>query len=80
MEIVKNIIKYLKIIYRKRDGEFELNMEYFTYDYSNTHMFNEKLGKLFGFPNRLPDEPLEQHHKDLAASLQYNYEKLFLDY
>ena len=52
-------------------------MEYFTYEYSNTHMFNEKLGKLFEFPNRLPDEPLEQHHKDLAASLQYNYEKLF---
>jgi carbamoyltransferase len=40
-------------------------------------MFNEKLGQVFGFPNRLPDEPLEQYHKDLAASLQYNYEKLF---
>ena len=70
--------KLFKELYtEKEDGTFELKMEYFTYEYSNTHMFNEKLGKLFEFPNRLPEEPLEQHHKDLAASLQYNYEKLF---
>ena len=61
----------------KKNGSFELNMKYFTYEYSNTHMFNEKLGKLFGFPNRLPEDKLEQHHKDLAATLQYNYENLF---
>ena len=68
---------FQKLYTETTEGEFELNMEYFTYDYSNTHMFNENLGKVFGFPNRLPDEPLEQYHKDLAASLQYNYEKLF---
>jgi len=74
----KKYNKLFKELYtEKEDGTFELKMEYFTYEYSNTHMFNEKLGKLFEFPNRLPDEPLEQHHKDLAASLQYNYEKLF---
>ncbi len=68
---------FQKLYTETSEGEFELNMEYFTYDYSDTHMFNEKLGQVFGFPNRLPDEPLEQYHKDLAASLQYNYEKLF---
>ena len=35
-------------------------MEYFTYDYSDTHMFNTKLSELFGVPNRLPEEKLEQ--------------------
>jgi carbamoyltransferase len=70
--------KLFKELYTvKKNGSFELNMEYFTYEYSNTHMFNEKLGKLFGFPNRLPEDKLEQHHKDLAATLQYNYENLF---
>ena len=68
---------FQKLYTETSEGEFELNMEYFTYDYSDTHMFNEKLGQVFGFPNRLPDEQLEQYHKDLAASLQYNYEKLF---
>ena len=69
--------QFQKLYTEKLEGGFELDMDYFTYDYSNTHMFNEKLGKVFGFPNRIPDEPLEQHHKDLAASLQYNYEKVF---
>ena len=70
--------KLFKELYTvKKNGSFELNMKYFTYEYSNTHMFNEKLGKLFGFPNRLPEDKLEQHHKDLAATLQYNYENLF---
>ena len=68
---------FQKLYTETSEGEFELNMEYFTYDYSDTHMFNEKLGQVFGFPNRLPDEPLEQYHKDLAASLQKIYEEYF---
>jgi hypothetical protein len=37
-------------------------------------MFNQKLIDLIGFPPRFKDEPIEQHHKDLAASLQRWYE------
>jgi carbamoyltransferase len=37
-------------------------------------MFNHHLVKLLG-DNRLPDEPVEQRHKDIAASLQWIYEK-----
>jgi len=69
--------KFLELYTLSKNGSFELNMEYFTYDYTDTHMFNEKLGKLFGIPNRIPGEELTQDHKDLAASLQSNYEKIF---
>ena len=40
-------------------------MKYFTYDYSDTHMFNEKLSELLEIPNRLPEDKLTKEHKDL---------------
>ena len=71
-------IDELKKLYTlKYDGSFELNMDYFTYHYSDTEMFNTKLSELFGLPNRLPEEELTQEHKDLAAGLQFIYEYLF---
>ena len=51
-----------------------INQKYFTYVTSETDMFNHKLIDLIGFPPRFKDEPIEQHHKDLAASLQRWYE------
>ena len=69
--------KFKKLYTLTDDGGFEFNMDYFTYDWSDTHMFNEKLGKLFGIPNRLPEDNLNQPHKDLAATLQQEYEFLF---
>lgn len=60
-----------------KDGGFKINMDYFTYDWDDKSMFNEKLGMLFGLPNRLPDEELTQKHKDIAATLQYHYEIIF---
>tara|TARA_Y100001937_G_scaffold126321_1_gene195300 strand:- start:6 stop:1718 length:1713 start_codon:yes stop_codon:yes gene_type:complete len=69
--------EFKKLYTLNKDGSFEINMKYFTYDYSDTHMFNYKLGELFGVPNRLPEEKLEQHHKDIAAGLQQTYEFLF---
>jgi carbamoyltransferase len=58
-------------------GEFDIvkiDMKYFTWETSDTDMFNDKLIDLIGFPPRFKDEPIEQHHKDLAASLQGWYE------
>ena len=67
-----------KQLYRlTEDGGFEINMNYFTYDYSNNSMFNEKLAELFELPNRLPEDELTQEHKDLAATIQHQYEFLF---
>jgi len=39
-------------------------------------MFNEKLSSLLELPNRFPEEELTQDHKDLAATLQQQYEFL----
>ena len=73
----KFLNKFRKLYTLTDEGGFELNMEYFTYDWSDTHMFNEKLGQLLGIPNRLPEDNLNQPHKDLAATLQHEYEFLF---
>jgi carbamoyltransferase len=73
----KYLEPFRKLYTTTKDGGFEINMDYFTFDWSDTHMFNEKLGLLFGLPNRLPEEELTQDHKDLAATLQYEYEYLF---
>ena len=42
-------------------------------------MFNEKLPELLGIMPRLPEEPITQEHKDLAASIQKVYEEIFFD-
>ncbi len=51
-----------------------INQRYFTYTTSEVDMFNDRLIKLIGFFPRFEDEPIEQHHKDLAAALQQWYE------
>ena len=74
----KTYLDKLKQLYRlKFDGSFELEMKYFSYHFTDKEMFNTKLSELLGLPNRLPDEPLTQEHKDLAAGLQFIYEYLF---
>jgi carbamoyltransferase len=52
-----------------------INQKYFTWEYSNTDMFTLDLVKLIGFKPREPESKLEQHHMDLAASLQRWYER-----
>lgn len=69
--------KFQQLYKLMEGGGFEINMNYFTYDYSNNSMFNEKLGELFELPNRLPEDELTQEHKDLAATIQHQYEFLF---
>ena len=64
----------------KIGGEIDIvkmDMSYFTWHTSDNDMFNNKLIDLIGFPPRFKDEPIEQHHKDLAASLQRWYESAF---
>ena len=71
------LTKFKQLYTLTEDGGFEINMNYFTYDYSNNSMFNEKLAELFELPNRLPEDELTQQHKDLAATIQHQYEFLF---
>ncbi len=57
------------ILTQFEDGSYQLNMEYFNFLSEDT-MTGEKFEKLFGQKRRLPDEPIEQFHKDLAKSAQ----------
>jgi carbamoyltransferase len=54
----------------KDDGSYRLDQSYFNYCTGLT-MTNAKFDKLFGRPARMPDDqPLEQFHMDIAASVQ----------
>lgn len=71
--------KYSKVFDKISGWEYlgdivTIDQKYFTYQTSEDDMFNTKLIDLVGFPPRFKDEPIEQHHKDLAASLQRWYE------
>jgi carbamoyltransferase len=56
------------------DSLISINQKYFTWQYSNKDMFTMDLVDLIGFEPREADSDIEQHHKDLAASLQKWYE------
>ena len=66
--IYSDIIKE-KLIRIKDDGSFKLNMKYFRYHYGLT-MIRTSFEKLFGHPRRQPQDPMERHHWDIAASIQ----------
>jgi len=59
------------------DGSFHLDMSYFNY-LTGLTMTNEKFDKLFGAPVRKDEDPLDQRHKDLAASVQRVTEDVML--
>lgn len=61
----------------KEDGSFRLNMDYFTYCYTNV-MVGEKFERLFGGPRRTPESPLTQREMDMAASIQKVTEEIML--
>jgi carbamoyltransferase len=69
---VRELINY-------KNTKLTCNMDVFTWNTSNTHMFNEKLIELLGIEPRVPGSGIEPHHKDLAASVQKRYEELFFE-
>lgn len=63
-----------KLIHLYKDGSFGLELEYFTYEWSE-RMFNNKLEKLFGYPARKPESEIKSYHQNIAAALQESFEK-----
>ena len=61
----------------KEDGSFRLDQSYFNYCTGLT-MTSKKFHNLFGSSPRKVDEPLTQHHMDLAASVQAVTEEIVL--
>ena len=73
--------KYLKQVKKviKFDQVLMCNMKVFTWDRSDKIMFNKKLEELLGIEFRLPDSPITQDHKDLAAAVQKRYEEMLFE-
>lgn len=61
----------------KPDGSFRLDMSYFDYCL-NLRMTNRRFHRLFGGPPRRAEDPVEQRHMDLAASIQRVTEEILL--
>jgi carbamoyltransferase len=61
--------EWADIVRLQDDGGFEIDLSYFAYHQERPRRYSRKLLDLFG-PDRAPDEPLEQRHKDFAASAQ----------
>jgi carbamoyltransferase len=65
-------------VFHHTSNKFYLYQKYFTWEYSDRVMFNNKLCQLLELPPRLPEDTLTQEHKNLAAALQKLYEREFL--
>jgi len=59
------------------DGSFRLDMDYFAFHYG-LRMTSDRFHRLFGGEPRDPEGPLEQRHKDIAASVQKVTEDVML--
>ncbi len=82
MEAMRDIVRVTK------DGRFALNTDYFTHHSAGLDMvwqggapvigpvYSEKLIEKLG-PARAAEEPIEQRHKDLAASMQAMFEEAY---
>ncbi len=66
--------QFRKIIDVKEDGSYRLDMKYFTFHYG-TRMLSRKFEEKFG-PIRKKEGPVEERHKDIAASLQKVVEEI----
>ncbi len=89
MEAFRDLVRF-----SPNGGEFgfRLGLDYFTHHKTGPEMswadsdktpvlgkmFSEEMGKKLGGPARLPEGPLEQRHKNLAASLQARLEEVYL--
>lgn len=58
------------------DGSYRLNLDYFSFTWSDRRMFTNKLVKLFGYPARQPEGKVYEFHENIAAALQATLEKV----
>ncbi|MEW6744884.1 MAG: carbamoyltransferase N-terminal domain-containing protein [Planctomycetota bacterium] len=64
--------KLRQVLHVAEDGSFALDLSYFRFHYGTTAglMVNRAFERLMGHPPRRPSEEVEQHHADIASSLQ----------
>ena len=66
-----------RMVHIAEDGSFRLDMRYFDW-LGGTTMISSEFERLFDCRARKPDEPIEQQHKDVAASIQRVTEDILL--
>lgn len=66
--------KIKKLIKINRDGSFQLDTSYFSFEYKEK-MFTKKLCRLLGGPARLPDTNMSSRYQDIAAATQLVFEE-----
>jgi carbamoyltransferase len=70
--------RFRDVIKPTPDGGYAVNMDYFSYDaFGELKPFKRKFLDTFG-PIRLPDEPLNDRHRDVAFALQAVTEEIVL--
>jgi carbamoyltransferase len=79
-----------EMVHMKKDGRFELNLDYFIHHRRGVKMswdggepvigplFSDKLIDVLG-PARQKEDSIEDRHQDIAASTQALYEEIFFD-
>lgn len=82
--------EFQKIASVGRDIDFKLGLDYFTHhkdgvdmtfadgEPSVTKLFSDRLESLLG-PARLAQAPIEEHHQNIASSLQWQLEEIVLE-
>ena len=79
--------KYLEqmreVVHTKQDGTFELNLNFFRHHNENVEYEwaggSPVVGELFKSKERGKNDELEEHHRDLAHSVQARYEEVFFN-
>jgi len=59
-----------KLVNIKEDGSIWLNQKYYKYATGLRMVDDKQWSELFGFPRRLPEDNIEQHHCDCAYAIQ----------
>lgn len=66
--------KFSQLITLHKDGSYSLNMDFFTYTWSD-RMYARKLEALFGLPTRQKESGIQTEYADIAAGLQQTLER-----
>jgi carbamoyltransferase len=70
---------YQYLILSKGNNGFQLNLEYFTFQYQLKMIQDAQWEKLFGIKRRNDDEPISQLHCNLALAIQEVTEELLIE-
>jgi len=70
--------QFRKVVDIMDDGSIRLDLRYFAHGYSTTRTFNARWEEHFGQPQRNPEAPLTDFHRDIAHSGQKIVEEIMI--